>query len=541
MYLMPVDAQHQQAAACGHALDASQKGQTVDDRICSVWPLLLLAGCALVEDNATLIVHHSLLHNNTVGNSSTAFGAAVTVQGHSTLHVHNTTFTNNTVIGSKLACCAAICGRANSTVRVTASQILNGTVLTMYGGGAGVGFRDDAVAFMEDTVLADNKVFGAGMTGGDAVAGGAAISGSGLSHAELNRCQLLNNLAKGSGTAGYAGGGGAAIRDNATMTVRDSLIADNHGTHSDLSSFAAGGGVALLNDSYCMVYNTTVRNNSVNGYFAFGGGLLASLRSRLVVIDSLLDANWALSEVVSPQFSAPTHGQAVGGGISTSDNATVQVLRTIIRNNNAVRKASGMASGGGVYAAANASVTVMSSWIGGNSITGNQGRGGGGLAADEASKWHVVNSSLVDNRVTCRTGALAGGALVAGTARMVLADSVVEGNRVAPAGGGSDGAGEQQTQARGSMPSTAQLGSAHLLRDVTLCFAGACLVALAGLHGCAASMHAVVTSACFSSAVSIDTDTLHATAALQVVALGLKRWPSWRSLAAPSPTTQPVG
>lgn len=304
-----------------------------------------------------------------------------------------------------------------------------------------MGFRDQSAGTLEDSVLVDNKVFGAGMTGGDAVAGGGALTGAGVAHIELTQCQLLNNLAQGSGTAGYAGGAGAALRDNATMVIRDSLIADNHGTHSDLSSFAAGGGLALLNDSYCMVYNTTVRNNSVNGYFAFGGGLLASLRSRLVVIDSLLDANWALSEVVSPQFSAPTHGQAVGGGISTSDNATVQVLRTTIRNNTATRKASGMASGGGVYAAANASVTIMSSWIGSNSIVGDQGRGGGGLAADEASTWHVFNSSLVQNEVTCRSGALAGGALVAGTARMLLADSVVKGNHVGPAGGGSDGAG----------------------------------------------------------------------------------------------------
>jgi hypothetical protein len=258
----------------------------------------------MVDDNATLSVIHSTLHNNSVGNSSTALGAAIASQGNGNIIVHNSTFTNNTVIGSKLACCAAICGRSQSMVAVTASRFINGTVLTMYGGGGGVGFRDDAVATLEDVVLADNNVFGVGMTGGDAVAGGAAISGPSLCHIELTRCQLLNNLAKGSGTAGYAGGGGAALRDNATMTVRDSLIADNHGAHNDLSSFAAGGGLALLNDSYCMVYNTTVRNNSVNGYFAFGGGLLASLRSRLVVVDSLLDANWALSEVF-PHTSAP--------------------------------------------------------------------------------------------------------------------------------------------------------------------------------------------------------------------------------------------
>jgi CSLREA domain-containing protein len=144
------------------------------------------------------------------------------------------------------------------------------------------------------------------ITGGDGSGAGfsgqgggvLAIKGGGLTGPSLvlERVRIINNTATVTSTAQAVGGGASSDGVGTTLTIRDSLIADNKAVGSGESQ-ATGGGVATFASSVAHIENTTIVGNEAIGdddssHSALGGG--AVLGEGSTVVNSTFAANSAL-------------------------------------------------------------------------------------------------------------------------------------------------------------------------------------------------------------------------------------------------------
>jgi hypothetical protein len=128
---------------------------------------------------------------------------------------------------------------------------------------------------------ADVKIVGLTIAGGSVIGQGGGIDNDGT--LTVSDSIIANNSANGGSRFGTGGG----IFNDGTLTISDSTIANNSG---GVAAPGAGGGV--FNSGTLSVSDTTIANNSITGQFSGSGGGIYNT-GLLTVTDSTLANNSA--------------------------------------------------------------------------------------------------------------------------------------------------------------------------------------------------------------------------------------------------------
>jgi len=251
---------------------------------------------------------------------------------------------------------------------------------------------------------------------GSAITNNAAVSpdiGNGGGISSHMRTTIQDSTISGNSTAGAGGG----IHIIGILTVRNCTIDSN----TSSSTTNAGGGIHAYQGNSTIVGSTITNNKALQGE---GGGIRQHLGS-LLIEDSIVNNNSALW----------------GGGVSASDNVTVQINRTTI-NSNAARIDS---YGGGVFilkgtlllidSAVNDNVGSTSAGLFGDRANINIVRttflrnSGSGIGTSLSQLW-IEESTISEN-----TGTRGGGIELLATAAQIVSSSISN-NKASSFGGG---------------------------------------------------------------------------------------------------------
>lgn len=154
----------------------------------------------------------------------------------------------------------------------------------------------------------------------------------------IDNLTITGGLASGEGQAGSGGG----IQNNeATLTVKNSTISDNHAPSENGGS---GGGLTNLNGEL-HVYNSTFLNNSAR---LAGGGIASSTTSdgessSLSVINSTFSGNKTVSPESSGWFNFNGGGAIFNLTLSSPESASLSVIHSTFAENSSLN-----GSGGGI-------------------------------------------------------------------------------------------------------------------------------------------------------------------------------------------------
>ena len=239
------------------------------------------------------------------------------------------------------------------------------------------------------------------ISNGRATRGGAIFADTPASTATILRSSIIGNIVSSTQTAAY--GGGIWLYGGASMTMRDSDVANNEAYW--------GGGVALIGAAYDLhssfsAYGTRFRGNSsdVNGG-AIGGVYADITLGRVSVTGN--DAN-------------------AGGGISSGYGQLTLTDATI--SGNAAR------TGGGLY------VDAGEAEVRGVTISGNGAQLEGGGIANWGTNLRLINSTVSGNRAGVAGAGQSGGGMWASMASYspltVVTNTTFSGNSATAPGGG---------------------------------------------------------------------------------------------------------
>lgn len=159
----------------------------------------------------------------------------------------------------------------------------------------------------------------------------------------------------------YSHGGGIRINTGAKLTLKNSVVQDNHG--------GLGGGIAVEPDGELVTVNVTIQGNDAQG----GGGLWvydskATLKKTTIQDHLLLDAS-AIN----------------GAGISmTGADSVLKLVKSSVKNNRIIKSAAGIMGYG--------KVVLTQSTLSGNVATDN----GGGLYMNLGTL-EMTNSTISNN------------------------------------------------------------------------------------------------------------------------------------------------
>jgi hypothetical protein len=223
--------------------------------------------------------------------------------------------------------------------------VTNSTISENYGIAGGI--VNNAVLSVDNCVISGNHTNSMYYGGGGIYNGGT---------------MTLSNSTVSANTAnsGSAYGGGIYQR-NGTLTIADSIIANNTTT-------GFGGGIFLSN-SYSgnvIVSNSTISGNTANGSSSSsGGGIYIGSTSTITVNNTTITGNYSTY---------------LGGGIY--NDGTLNVNNSTISENRSV------ALGGGIYNEYTATATVNNSTIAGNSYSG---------IMNDAGILTINNSTIANN------------------------------------------------------------------------------------------------------------------------------------------------
>jgi hypothetical protein len=221
-----------------------------------------------------------------------------------------------------------------------------------------------------------------------------AISGGGSSQVfvvDMDATVSISGLTIESGSTKGSDGGG--IESFGTLTVTDSVIADN--------SAHGGGGISSFGT--LTLTNATIFENDSDGAIGAGG---IDIRGAATLTNVNVSENIA--------------GGGAGGGISVSDNATVTIVNSTVSNNTCE-------SGGGISLDSGSTLTITNSTVFGNSATLD----GGGVRSMGALT--ITNSTISGNNAKANEG---GGIEFGGVTK--LKNTIVASN---PMGGNCDSNG----------------------------------------------------------------------------------------------------
>ena len=242
----------------------------------------------------------------------------------------------------------------------------------------------------------------------------------------------------------FADSGGGGISNDGTLKLVHARVSDNRADDADgLASNAIGGGILNRAFGTMTIRHSVITDNHVavippNGRFAPGGGI-AMVGGTLTITDSRVSDNTADTTSAVP---IGVEQEATAGGIQVQGNASATIRSTAITRNsvsstNTIGDA--IAFSGGMHA--NGAIVLRDSTVSDNSVaaataTGSPGSADADSGAGEIDDATVTNTRFTGNSVTATSAAgtarAAAGAMITGAFDgMTISDSVISGNRIA--------------------------------------------------------------------------------------------------------------
>lgn len=360
------------------------------------------------------------------GNKGT-YGGGVSIDKKS-----NVTFTDCTITGNEAARNGGgIYAKGGSTVTVNGGSISgNSAAGTTWGtsGGGGIYAEGGSTVNLNDTTIADNHV-----TGNYGSGGGVRVNNGTLS---ADHVKILENTTN-------SNGGGISVKDS-VLTVTDSEIRNN------VAGGSNGGGVEIIgsttDNKEHTITNTEITDNSAEER---GGGVYVEQAS-ITIKDSTLDNNHAKhtdgsqasseggglsvrggKDVTLDNTKVTNNSAKDGGGIWVRDDVDTNVT---IKNNCKITGNKSVYAGGGVMVRQDFNKKIGIS-IENSTIENNSAANGGGIYLG-AQKLTITDSKLTGNNTISNNGQTQGGAIVAySPGDFTLDNTLIQGN-TADVGGG---------------------------------------------------------------------------------------------------------
>ena len=316
--------------------------------------------------------------------------------------------------------------------------------------GGGLLIRSGATVTVTDSVIEDNAT-----APSDTVSSGSAMCGDGP-------CR-------------FAGGYGAGIYSEGTLTLTRTLVARNR-NRSPAASDAEGGGI-YTTGPLTLIDSQVIDNEALAtppyGRFATAGGIFVE-SGHLIVRRSAIARNRATLHAAWPD--RVTDKGAVGGGVLVGDQASALIEQSrIVDNDVRFTNTAGdaIAFSGGVHG--NGPVDLIGSIVASNHVTATVAPNSPSTASADSGAGNlnvagtISGSRLVDNTVTAVGGsgpasARAGGLWTWTDEPIVMRDSLVSGNSVRAAAAGevtAQGAGLLNTETLELHGTTVALNRAH--------------------------------------------------------------------------------
>jgi len=312
-----------------------------------------------VEAGATLLLENIVITNSGRNTNTTAGGACGINSADATIIVGNGAVISNNR-GSTGAGIYAVGGTVivNSGSLITGNQTRNANNTDVGAAGGGI-FMSGGQVFINGGLLSNNI---SGGTGGGALCLNNSASGV------MTAGEISGNT---SGSAMLSGpGGGISLANNSTFIMRNGLISNN-------TSANPGGGVSVYTSSAF-----TLENGIISGNKGSSGGGIGINNGTFTMLNGLITGNRA----------TPNDG----GGIYVS-NTSASPLYNVQINGGTISGNTAAGHGGGIYAAPQQSTTayfsLSDSVITGNSAGGN----GGGLYKSGQSPVNIINTLISDN------------------------------------------------------------------------------------------------------------------------------------------------
>jgi|CXWL01.1.fsa_nt_gi hypothetical protein len=285
---------------------------------------------------------------------------------------------------------------ARATATLTDSRLENNSAEEAGGGIFNIGDSGEALLKLTDCRVTGNQAGGIGVNG-HLIGAGGGISNLGVSWRDPEtpsnvRAVLFNTLVN-ENVAGFGGGVSSSADDDATWTITNCDLNDNHGW--------SGGAINLSGGSMTITDSRILRNRADAG----GGGIANStshVRSTLTISKSTISQN-----------SAPAGG-GIANGSHVDGFAELKVDKSTISDNHA-------AAGGGLHNGAYLGIaiaTITNSTLSGNSAEFEPGPGsdtppGGGGVLNECNRLvqcsaevRLVNSTLSGNSTIYKGGGI---------------------------------------------------------------------------------------------------------------------------------------
>lgn len=357
------------------------------------------------------------------GNKGT-YGGGVSIDQKS-----NVTFTDCTITGNEAARNGGgIYAKGGSTVTVNGGSISgNSAAGTTWGtsGGGGIYAEGGSTVNLNDTTIADNHV-----TGNYGSGGGVRVNNGTLS---ADHVKILENTTN-------SNGGGISVKDS-VLTVTDSEIRNN------VAGGSNGGGVEIIgsttDNKEHTITNTEITDNSAEER---GGGVYVEQAS-ITIKDSTLDNNHAKhtdgsqasseggglsvrggKDVTLDNTKVTNNSAKDGGGIWVRDDVDTNVT---IKNNCKITGNKSVYAGGGVMVRQDFNKKIGIS-IENSTIENNSAANGGGIYLIRKAHLDLKNTSVSKNN------AVYGGALfLTQGASVSSAEKTTMNNNNTTLGGGS--------------------------------------------------------------------------------------------------------
>jgi CSLREA domain-containing protein len=362
-----------------------------------------MGGAILAASGTTLTLSDAAITSSRVTGLSGARGGAIHSQG--TVILRDSDLTHNTALASSAGNGTAQGGAVemeNGSLEVRAGSTIDHNTSegpSAWGGGA---FVNSGAAAIADSDLSENVVT-THATGVQPLGGGLYTLSTAAS---VDRSTVTGNRVSSLVTTAANGprGGGIAAQLG-SMTVTDSVIADNQITDSGDASLAIGGGIySQIDTTLRLVRSEVGPGNEATGGEAFGGGV-GLIGGTVEVEESTVHGN-----VVTGVRSNTTVG---GGGIGATPAgavfaAGIEVLNSTVAGNRVTLEtptSTGTSSGGGIFSQASspAGTTIRRSTVTANSAelgTSFSGTAtGGGISGLDGtdSAWTVAASIVSGN------------------------------------------------------------------------------------------------------------------------------------------------
>ena len=265
-------------------------------------------------------------------------------------------------------------------------RVANGAI-TSIGSDAGGGIRNAGTLKLSKCIVANCAVTGtsAGAETFEVTTGGGIWNIGTLS---LTETVVTNNSVSG----GLMNQGAGIISDNGTVTISNSVIANNTATARPDQGSSSGGGIYALRGS-TTISRSTFSGNSCNGApgasaasTGGSGGAIFSHSGALTITDSEISNN-----------SVVAAGSVTGAGINLgSTPVAARIARSTIHGNSL--SGGERVNGGGIHASGD--LTVVDS-----TISSNSARDGGGIYFASGGAVLTVTNSTIAANTAIRTGA----------------------------------------------------------------------------------------------------------------------------------------